>query len=408
MREWLLHLLVLTGFVEGVVVGPVSAGRVMFVVALLVVVLTLAADPDTRIVPHPAVGIPAVLLFAWVLVSGAWAGSRGSWLGSLYELVLALGFFTAYTVLISSRDVVRRLLITFAVGALVVAPLGIVQAAQAGRAIGLQGDPNTYALYQLAALPIAVFLAVRAQGWARAGWSLTAVLLVASVLAAQSRGAAVALVLVAFWLLWDGAGTKVTPAQRGVRIVAGGVTTVAAYSVAALWFPRFELEAAIEGGGTGRWEIWRAALQGWQERPWLGLGAGNFEAQSGRLLSQTPGLDLDPHSVTFDGIKVHNMYLEPLVDLGPVGLATVLALLAGTAALLVQDRRRHPTDVIGALVPMLLGFAVAATFLSAVSNKLLWALAGFAAALPYVAQPRGGLHSEQSKDRLREPPGGVR
>lgn len=402
MREWLLHLLVLTVFVEGVVVGPVSAGRVMVVVAVVVVLFTVAADPDTTVVPHPAVGVPAALLFAWVLVSGTWAESEGAWLRSVYELGLALGFFVAYTVLIGSRDVVRRLLRTFLVGALVVAPLGIVQAVQGARAVGLQGDPNTYALYQLSAVPVAVFLAVRCRGWARTGWLLAAALLVASVLAAQSRGAAVGLACVSLWLLWDGAGTQAPPARRLKRVTVGGLATIGGYLLASGWFPRFDMEAAIEGGGTGRWDIWRAALLAWQQRPWSGLGAGGFEAESGRLLSHTPGVAVDPHSVIFDGIKVHNIYLEPLVDLGPVGLVTVVALLVGAAALLLRDRRLHPTDLVGASVPMLLGLLVATTFLSASTNKLLWALVGFAAVLPFVVERPHEVRTRQGAAPLHD------
>lgn len=408
MTEAFLHLLVLTVFVEGVAVGPVSAGRVMFVLALLVVVFAIAANPERGVMPHPAVGVPVGLLFAWMLMSGTWVRSRGAWVETTLEMTLALGFFVAYVVLIDSRATIRRLLRTFLFGALAVAPIGLVDAAQEVRAVGLQGDPNTYALYQLAALPIAVFLAVRARGSSRVGWSLAAALLVAAILAAQSRGATVGMVVVALWLLWDGAGARITPTRRFVRLAVGGVVTVAAFFVSSLWFPRFDVEVTVENRGTGRADIWRAALEGWQERPWSGLGAGNFEAESGRLLSQTPGIELNPYSVLFDGIKVHNLYLEPLVDLGPVGLATVLAILVGAAALLVQDRRRHPEDVIGAAVPMLLGFAVAATFLSAVNNKLLWALAGVAAVLPYVAGQQDQPPPGHSRAPSPEPSRGVR
>ena len=405
MREALLHLMVLTLFVEGVGVGPVTSGRVVLVLAVLAVVFTVAADRTTPVVPHPWVGFPAALLFLLVLVSGTWAGSRAAWLENVLELALALGFFVAYSVLLASRAVLRRLLTSFVVGAVLVAPVGLVQALQAERAVGLQGDPNTYALYQLAAVPIVVFLVVRSRGLARFTWTLVGVLLVASVLAAQSRGAGVGLMAVTLWLLWDGAGARMTPARRIAQVAAGGAVLTAGALAVISWLPRFDPVGTLEGGGTGRLDIWRSALRGWREQPFLGLGAGNYEAESGRLLSQTPGVQLDPYSVLFDGIKVHNVHLEPLVELGPAGLLAWLALLAGTALVLVRDRRRHPTDLIGATLPMLLAFVTAATFLSATNNKLLWTLVGFAAVLPYVAEKPEQPSPDPARDL--EPAGGL-
>ena len=151
--------------------------------------------------------------------------------------------------------------------------------------------------------------------------------------------------------------------------------------------PRFDLALTLEDGGTGRADIWRTAALTWWEHPLLGIGAGGYEPVSGQLLSQTPGVVIDPHSVLFEGIRVHNSFLEPLVEQGPLGLLLYGMLLAGIGLSFEVQRRVAPGDVVAALVPVLLGFTASSLFLSVTANKLLWMLAGFAAVLPYLADP---------------------
>ena len=104
-------------------------------------------------------------------------------------------------------------------------------------------------------------------------------------------------------------------------------------------------------------------------------------------LSQTPGVVIDPYSVLFEGIRVHNSFLEPLVEQGPLGLLLYGMLLAGIGLAFDVQRRLAPGDVVAALVPMLLGFIASSLFLSVTAKTLLWMLAGFAAVLPYLADP---------------------
>ena len=385
--EVLLHAMVLSVFVEGLAVGPVSSGRVLAAVGALAVVLAVAVRPSMPGFPHPWVAVPAGLMTSWTLVSGIWASDRAAWLEAVFELALALAFFVTFSLLIDSRELLRRLLVTFAVGATVVAPVALVQVATGVRAVGLQGDPNTFALYQLAAVPLAVFLVARSGGFARLAWILAGLLVVLSLLAAQSRGASLGLVVVVFWLLWSGTDATRSPVRRLAVTAGGGLVLLVAASAAVALLPRFDLALTLEDGGTGRADIWRTAALTWWEHPLLGIGAGGYEPVSGQLLSQTPGVVIDPYSVLFEGIRVHNSFLEPLVEQGPLGLLLYGMLLAGIGLAFDVQRRLAPGDVVAALVPMLLGFIASSLFLSVTANKLLWMLAGFAAVLPYLADP---------------------
>ena len=82
--------------------------------------------------------------------------------------------------------------------------------------------------------------------------------------------------------------------------------------------------------GSGRVDLWRAALDDARAHPLLGSGAGSFEQH---WLRERPG-----------AAKVrdaHNLYLETLAELGPLGL--VLLLVALCAPLAAASRARaHP------------------------------------------------------------------
>ncbi len=379
----MLHLMVLTVFVEGVSIGGVSVGRIVVVLAILVVVLEVL-NGRTAPLPHPAVLVPAGVLTAWTVLSSVWATDQAAWLEATLELALALGFFFAYVVLIDSRERIRQLLTTFAIGAALAALVGLGQLANDVRAVGLQGDPNTYALYELAALPIAVVLGWRSRGGQRLLWVLVAAALLAAVFASQSRGALLGLAVIVAWMVLVENDQEGAP-PRDARVLIGVVLSAVLVGIMNL-FPRLSPSQVLEDRGTGRLDIWVSAWRAWEERPLLGLGAGNFEARSSDLLSQTPGVQLDPYSVLFEGIRVHSAYLEPLVELGPFGLAAFVALLAGAALLMLQDRRRHPADLIAVLLPMLMVYAVTTVFLSTMNNKLLWMLVAMAAVLPYLPE----------------------
>jgi O-Antigen ligase/Tetratricopeptide repeat len=81
---------------------------------------------------------------------------------------------------------------------------------------------------------------------------------------------------------------------------------------------------------NGRTDLWRSAWQDYRSHPWLGAGAGTYESYWLRHRKNS--------------IKVrdaHSLYLEVLAELGPVGLALLIAFLAAPLAAAVVARR-HP------------------------------------------------------------------
>ncbi len=93
--------------------------------------------------------------------------------------------------------------------------------------------------------------------------------------------------------------------------------------------------------GSGRVDLWRVALSTAESEPLLGTGAGTFERYWQRDARWT-----------FKARDAHNLYLETLAELGPIGLAILAAVMLVALAACVAARRRP-------LVPIAFGAFVA-------------------------------------------------
>jgi O-antigen ligase len=154
------------------------------------------------------------------------------------------------------------------------------------------------------------------------------------------------------------------------------------YTLAPLLDDRYAVERVSSDRASGRIDIWFTAWHAFLENPLTGIGAGNFVPQSIERLTTEPGVELvKSHLLTGNGIEVHNIYLESLAERGVFGLLTLLLFLGCTLWCLALAARRFRDPVITALAPMLVAYCVAAVFLSVSNSKLLWMLAGLAAAL---------------------------
>ena len=94
--------------------------------------------------------------------------------------------------------------------------------------------------------------------------------------------------------------------------------------------------------GSGRLTQWRVAVDDYRAHPWLGSGAGTYELS---WLHDRP-------TGSWKIRDAHNLYVEVLAELGPVGLALLLLTLSIPIYAAVKVRR-HP------LVPIALGAYVA-------------------------------------------------
>jgi hypothetical protein len=82
----------------------------------------------------------------------------------------------------------------------------------------------------------------------------------------------------------------------------------------------------LSGGGSGRWQFWTAALDEWKDRPLQGFGAGSYEQWWS-----------EHASFTYFVRDAHSLYSEVLGELGVLGFALIVALVA--TGLLTGARR---------------------------------------------------------------------
>ncbi len=388
----LLHLLLLSVFVESVGVGSVRVGRVLAVVALLVVAARMLFTNWRPSRPLPIAAIlPVAAFLSWAWASGFWAADTGAWAFAMGQLALAVSYFLAFTLFVERIEQVRSLLRTFVYGAVFASFVAFAQVAAGDpRAEGLQGDPNIYALYQVAALPAAAVVAATAGHRHRVAAYAAMPLIIASVLATQSRGGLLTTLGVLLLLLARGDLGSTLRRHRAAAMTTGLVLTVAVLTAAMTLNPRFAPDRVAGDRGSGRIDIWYVAFREWQDNALLGVGGGNFLPRSVELLVTEPGVDLLRSRLLLStGIEVHNIYLETLVEYGAVGCLLFLTVLLATAWNLQSAARRSDYPVLRALPMVLVAFLAASFFLSVVNNKLLWTLV----ALSVVVAGRPGLET---------------
>lgn len=138
-------------------------------------------------------------------------------------------------------------------------------------------------------------------------------------------------------------------------LVLGAAVAVASGAIGDLWDRVAEdtpLESQGEPGsgqrdtssrfatlGSSRVDAFESALDAYAAEPVVGIGAGTFEFWWAQNATNN-----------FYFVDAHSIYLEALAELGPVGLALVVALLAWLALMVVQARREsHSTRRSGAV-----------------------------------------------------------
>ena len=196
------------------------------------------------------------------------------------------------------------------------------------RVYGPLGNPNLLAGYLLPLVPLACIAALR---WRQLSHRLfaaaTALLAGAATLFTYSRGGwlglLVALALAGLLLMlrgtahWPPLWRRLLPLGA---LVVGGI--VLALAITQLEPIRTRAMSLLAGRGDSsnnfRINVWLAALDMVQDRPWLGIGPGNTAFNSIYPLYQQP---------KFDALSAYSVPLEILVETGVPGLLACLGLL---------------------------------------------------------------------------------
>ncbi|TCV97618.1 O-antigen ligase [Luteibacter rhizovicinus] len=304
----------------------------MFPLILTYLVLTIIRPQDylPGLVGVPV--LPAVLVLAFVawLASGqrTWAAPQfiilpvflvvlmisqvtNGWTGGALDELIKFGptviaFWIFATGCTTRRHVVIGMAV-FVLCAMVLAMHGVGQAAAGvgwtgvplgddGRIqyVGIFNDPNDLGLLFAATLPMAFYLSRRGGMLGRLFWLSGALLLLYAVYLTNSRGALLAVLVVAGGYVWY---------RRGV--VTAGVLGVIGLTCLKILSSRMQELDVDEESALGRVDAWYSGLHMFMSHPLFGVGAGNF--------------------TEYNELTAHNSFVLVLAETGFIGFMLWLA-----------------------------------------------------------------------------------
>ena len=165
-------------------------------------------------------------------------------------------------------------------------------------------------------------------------------------------------------------------------------------------------------GGSGRSDIWRIGWRMVEDKPFLGVGSGNFNVSSIHYLLVKPGA-IERDEFIIDTPKVaHNSYLQVLAELGIVGLTLFLSIIGFAISCALKAARwfgragdTQMEIFARGMVIALVGILAADFFITEQYGKQLWLLLGLGPALLGVARrtyPEAAAETTNATEPARE------
>ena len=193
------------------------------------------------------------------------------------------------------------------------------------RAFGSFPSANSFAGFLVLIIPVAVGLFLYEHDLKLRIWLGAAItMMTVALYLTYSKGGLIALAVGVAVMLYGGLTVRKGIRSPG-RLVVPLLLTVGVLVYIFWTFFGFNAIAAI-GNVSGRVELWRGAWRMFLDRPWLGVGPGNFGTEFTRYQA----------GAVFSNYA-HNTYLQVAVEQGVLGL---IAFLATMAAVLAWSWRR--------------------------------------------------------------------
>jgi O-antigen ligase len=375
-----------------------SGPAVISVMLLAAWIGTLAATRTQRVAvltQQRSVVAAIVLFLLWGALSVLWSTDNTRALEALLDWLVAAGVFLVVATTITNTRQVRFILLAFVIGGVASviigfattglhpSPSALTGASQAeGRLTGGSGDPNYLAAGLVASVVIATaLLATTRRMITRTGLLFAIAILVAGVVASESRGALLA-------SLGAALGALVLFKRR--RLMVGGILATIAV-LAGLWLAvdptALNRLTNFNGGGTGRSDLWKVAWRVGTHHPIVGVGLENFVTQESQYVRE-------PGTLTFVALiadkphVVHNLYLQAFTETGAIGFVLLIGMAVGFLGSGIRAARRFDirgqTDLATlsrAVVVAELSIFIALFFLSDGTDERFWVLFGAGAGL---------------------------
>jgi O-antigen ligase len=380
--------------------GAVLAG------AWLAMVATRPESRRSLTVNEPWLVATVLAFVAWSGLSAVWAESDSAVAQSTVRFALDAMLLPIVFSAIRERKHVVWLLGVFVVGALLSVLWGLTQAKvansssalQVGRLTGATVEANVLATLLIVCMVFASALALRARGPAARALSVCAALAAAAAFFGTfSRGGIIAfLVAILTGCVYGGRWRRVFVALAiGVALV-GAVVLHDTTSTAA--------QRLTSTDTSGRSDIWTVGLRMVRAHPIVGIGSGNYTIAEPHYLLTSAGTVKNVNLILTSPHVAHNIYLNVLAEMGIIGLALFLSVIALSirsavrAVTLFRASGDRSMEILGrALVIVIIGILAADFFVSDQYSKQLWLLLGLGPALLAIA--RGSALAPRSLPR---------
>ncbi len=294
-------------------------------------------------------------------------------------------FLVATVALVDSLPRLRWVLVT-AVAAMGLVSLYVIRDWQVASAIYgasyrpgyVAGDANFFTASVLLAVPVALLLLWNERSRPLKIFCLGSLLVTfAAITLAASRGGFLGLVVTMAWLLWH-SRTRLRSLVL-VGAVFGLLLAISPLSpIARILHPDYSDTDSVRI----HLALWRAGLRIVRDHPLTGIGVGQFKAAVGEYSSEK---DLS--------LLAHNTYLEIAAEMGLPGLALFLVIFGSSFRSLARVRRAAERDgpplvriAATGIQAGLLGFGVAAFFVSAEFLRMFWFMLFLSICLPALRQ----------------------
>jgi O-antigen ligase len=373
--------------------GALSVSKLVGLVLVLSwFALITAGDPERReqIFSPPAFVFLLISFVGWAAVSAVWAEDSGAAIDATTRYLPNAMLFLIVFAGVRTREQLLWVVGSLVVGAVVAAVYGMVAGPppdDPGRVAIGNANETAASLVAGGTLAAALVFALRGKPVLRLLTTIAVPLCVFAVFLTLSRGGLVALGASLI------AAIVVAGRRRGVVLGLAAAAVLATVIYFGAFAPAEARNRVLElQGGTGRTDIWTVGWRMVEDQPLLGVGAGNFPVASIHYLLE-PGSLMRTDFIVDNPKVAHNTYLNVLAELGVVGLALFLAVIAfplGWAARAVAFAARagdRQLEVLArAMVVVIVGLLAADFFGSRQYSKQLWLLLGLCPVLLQISR----------------------
>jgi O-antigen ligase len=373
--------------------GALSVSKLVGLVLVLSwFALITAGDPERReqIFSPPAFVFLLISFVGWAAVSAVWAEDSGAAIDATTRYLPNAMLFLIVFAGVRTREQLLWVVGSLVVGAVVAAVYGMVAGPppdDPGRVAIGNANETAASLVAGGTLAAALVFALRGKPVLRLLTTIAVPLCVFAVFLTLSRGGLVALGASLI------AAIVVAGRRRGVVLGLAAAAVLATVIYFGAFAPAEARDRVLElEGGTGRTDIWTVGWRMVEDQPLLGVGAGNFPVASIHYLLE-PGSLMRTDFIVDNPKVAHNTYLNVLAELGVVGLALFLAVIAfplwwaaravGFAA---RAGDRQLEVLARAMVVVIVGLLAADFFGSRQYSKQLWLLLGLCPVLLQISR----------------------